>query len=140
MNNSGVTRKNNIMISATPCNFNVDDRKKHFHEMLNKRKWYEPDVVFLKLVKLWKNKFNNPYLLRRFMLQGQRSFSLINGRLHGVILRIDTDGNNILLSLILNPNNTYHSYLYDREREISERLNQLFPLDNIIFSVTYETK
>ncbi|EAX2566487.1 DUF1106 domain-containing protein, partial [Salmonella enterica] len=57
-----------------------------------------------------------------------------------IILRIDTDGNNILLSLILNPNNIYHSLLYYREREISERLNQLFPLDNIIFSVTYETK
>ncbi len=90
-------------------------------------------LFFLKLVELWKNKFYSPYLLRRFMLQKQRSFSLINGRLHGVILRIDTDGNNILLSLILNPNNIYHSLLYYREREISERLNQLFPLDNIIF-------
>lgn len=140
MNNSGITRKNSITVSVTPCDFSVDDREKHFHEMLNKRMWYEPDIVFLKLVKLWKNKFNNPYLLRRFILQGPRSFSLINGRLHGVILRIDTNGNNILLSLILDPNNIHHSYLYCREREISERLNQLFPLDNIIFSVAYETK
>ncbi|AXC84478.1 hypothetical protein DOE57_03675 [Salmonella enterica subsp. salamae serovar 56:b:[1,5]] len=140
MNNTVITQKNSIMTSLTPCEFNVDDREKHFHEMLNKCKWYEPDVVFLKLVELWKNKFYSPYLLRRFMLQKQRSFSLINGRLHGIILRIDTDGNNILLSLILNPNNIYHSLLYYREREISERLNQSFPLDNIIFSVTYETK
>lgn len=140
MNDYSINGKNSFIKPVLPVYLNSDDNGKHFHEMLGRREWYEPDVVFLKLLKLWKNKFNSTGHCRRFLEKGKRSFSIINGRLHGVILVIDNDGMNVLLSMVLKRNNIYHSVLFNREKEIATRLNQIFPHDNILFSVKYETK
>ncbi|EHB7691862.1 DUF1106 domain-containing protein, partial [Escherichia coli] len=70
--------------------------------------------------------------------QGERSFSIICGKLRGIVLTIKYSNGTIYLSITLNPNNKNHIFLYHKKNYICDKLKEIFPDEPIEFSIEYE--
>lgn len=136
---TNISLKRNLI---EPVSFQPSDDwpqgEESFNDIFNRIKKRTPDTSFIRMASLWKRLFYAPGQRRRYFEQGERSFSIICGKLRGIVLTIKCSNGTIYLSITLNPNNKNHIFLYHKKNYICDKLKEIFPDEPIEFSIEYE--
>ena len=112
--------------------------EENFNDILNRMKKRSPDTLFIRMASLWKKLFYFPGKRRRYFEQEEHSFSIICGRLRGIVVTFKCSKGIIYLSIKVNPNNSKLILLYNKKEYIFDKLKELFPDEAIEFSIEYE--
>ena len=134
-----VSLKRNLI---EPVSFQPSDDwsqgEENFNDIFNRIKKRSPDTLFIRMASLWKRLFYSSGRRRRYFEQGEHSFSLLGGRLLGIVLTIKCRSGIIYLSIIVNPNNRNHVFLYHKKDYVFDKLKEIFPDEAIEFLIEYE--
>ncbi|ENE8601451.1 type III secretion system LEE needle length regulator EscP, partial [Escherichia coli] len=94
-----VSLKRNLI---EPVSFQPSDDwpqgEESFNDIFNHIKKRSPDTLFIRMASLWKRLFYSSGRRRRYFEEGEQSFSILCGRLRGIVLTIKCSNGIIYLS------------------------------------------
>ncbi|CAS11494.1 type III secretion system LEE needle length regulator EscP [Escherichia coli] len=134
-----VSLKRNLI---EPVSFRPSDDwpqgEESFNDIFYHIKKRSPDTLFIRMASLWKRLFYSSGRRRRYFEEGEHSFSILCGRLRGVVLTIKCSNGIIYLSIKISQNNRNHVFLYHKKDYVFDKLKEIFPDEAIEFTIEYE--